>query len=57
MDHLIDPIFQEVNILFVLSFDDNAQWTSYNQYLLPTVEIKDYNFMIDGKKILSTNKK
>ena len=24
-------------------------WTSYKQYYLPTVELKDYNIMIDGK--------
>ena len=30
-------------------FKHNADQTSYNQYFLPTVEIKDYNVMINGK--------
>ena len=34
-----------------MSFKNNGQQESYNQYFLPTVEIKDYNVMIDGKKI------
>ena len=41
LDYLIDPSFQGVNRIFVLSFESNAHWTSYNQYFLPTVEIKD----------------
>ena len=27
---------------------DGNGWESYNQYYFPTVEIKDYNLMIDG---------
>ena len=34
-----------------LLFKNNGQQASYGQYFLPTVEIKDYNVMIDGKKI------
>ena len=41
LDYLIDPSFQGVNRLFVLSFEDEAQRTSYKRYYLPTVEIKD----------------
>ena len=48
---LIDSSFQGVNRLFVLSFENNAQRTSYKQYFFPTVEIKDYNVMIDGKNV------
>ena len=47
LDYLIDPSFQGVNKLFVLSTENEAQRTSYKQYYLPTVEIKDYNVMID----------
>ena len=32
LDYLIDPSFQGVNRLFVLSFEDNAHQTSYKQY-------------------------
>ena len=43
---LVDPIFQGVNRLFVLSFEDEG-WESRKQYYLPTVKIKGYNVMID----------
>ena len=33
----------------VLSFKNVSGWESYQQYDLPTVEIKDYNVMIDGR--------
>ena len=49
LDYLIDPRFQGVNRLFVLSFGNNADSTRYNRYFLPTVTIKDYIVMIDGK--------
>ena len=32
----------------VLSFKNVSGWESYKQYHLPTVEIKNYNVMIDG---------
>ena len=46
---LIDQSFQEVNRLFVLSFEDGRDRESYKKYFRPTVEIKDYNVVIDGK--------
>ena len=49
LDYLTDPSFQGINSLFVLSYEDNANRTSYRQYFLSTVEIKDYNVMIDGR--------
>ena len=49
LDFLIDPNFQEVNRLFVLSFENEAQRISIKQYYLPTREIKNYNSMIDGQ--------
>ena len=44
MNHLINPSFQGVNRLFVLSFENENDRTSHSK-----VEIKDYNAMIDGK--------
>ena len=35
--------------LFILSFKDENGRESYRQYYLRTVEIKDYNVMIDGR--------
>ena len=52
LDYLIDSSLQGVNRLFVLSFENNAHQTSYKRYFLPTVTIKDYNVMIDGKNFL-----
>ena len=50
LDKLIDPSFQGVNRLFVLPFENENNRTSHTEYYLPTVEIKDYNVMIDGRK-------
>ena len=46
---LIDPSFQGVNGFFVLSFKGDDGQKSYKQYYLPTVEIKDYNVVTDGR--------
>ena len=50
-DYFIDPSFQGANRPFALLFENNAHRTSYTQHFLPTVEIKDYNVMIDGKNL------
>ena len=49
LNHLIEPIFQGVNRLFVLAFENDDDRTSYDEYYLPTVEIKDYNIIINGE--------
>ena len=49
LDDLIDPSFQVVNRIFVLSFEINGDRIECTGYLLPKVQIKDNNFMIDGK--------
>ena len=51
LNHLVEPSFQGVNRLFVLAFEDDAQRTGNKRYHLANVEIKDYNFMIDGKNL------
>ena len=48
-DNLVDPSFQGVSRLFVLSFENENDRTSHSTYYLPKVEIKDYNVIIDGK--------
>ena len=48
-NHLVEPSFQGVNRLFVLAFENDDDRTSDEQYYLPTVEIKDYNIMINGE--------
>ena len=48
LNYLIDPIFSNVNRLFVLSFENEDDRTSYYKYYVVSVEIKDYNVLIDG---------
>ena len=50
--YLIDPIFRNINRLFVLSFkngDDDPTRNSFNKYYMLLVEIKDFNALIDNK--------
>ena len=49
--YLIDPTFTNANRLFVLKFknEDEDVRTSFRKYYLPSVEIKDFNVLIDGK--------
>ena len=47
-DYLIDPSFQEVNIFFVLSFENRSNREVHTKYYIPKVEIKDY-VIIDGR--------
>ena len=49
LNHLIDPTFTKVNRLFVLSFENEEDRTSFSKYYVPKVEIKDFNVLIDGK--------
>ena len=49
LNYLIDPTFTDVNRLFVLSFKNEEDRTSFSKYYLPKVEIKDLNVLTDGK--------
>ena len=49
LNYLIDPRLTKVNRLFVLSFKNENDWTSFSKYYLPNVQIKDFNVLIDGK--------
>ena len=50
LNYLIDPIFQGVDRLFVISFEDETQRTNYKRYHVLT-KIKIYNVMIDVQNI------
>ena len=52
LNYLIDPTFNKVNRLFVLSFENEDDRTSYSKYYTPKVEIKYVNVLIDGKSFL-----
>ena len=43
LNRLVDPSFQGVNRLFVLSFENENGRTLHSTYYLPKVGIKDYN--------------
>ena len=49
LNHLVEPNFQGVNRLFVLAFENDDHRTSDKRYYLPTVDIKDYNIVINGE--------
>ena len=49
LNHLIDPTFTNVNRLFALSFENDTDRTSFSKYYVPSVEIKYFNTLIDGK--------
>ena len=49
LNHLVESSFQGINRLFVLAFENDNDRTSNEEYYLPTVEIKDYNVVINGE--------
>ena len=49
VNYLIDPAITNVNILFVLSYENETDRTSFSKYYIPKVEITDFNVLIDGK--------
>ena len=52
LHYLVDPSFQGVYRLSVLSFENNDNGrATYRSYYLPQVETKDHNVMIDGWRI------
>ena len=47
LNYVTDPTFSNVNRLFALSFENEDDRTSYYKYYMSSVEIKDYNVVID----------
>ena len=56
LNYLIDPKFIKVNRLFVLSFKNEEDRTSFSKYYTPKAEIKDFNVSIDGKSFFHAKK-
>ena len=46
---MINPTFTKVNRLFVLSFENENDRTSFSKYYVPIVQIKDLIVLINGK--------
>ena len=49
LNYLKETTFPKVNILFVLTFENEEDKTSFSKYHVPNVQIKDFNALIDGK--------
>ena len=49
LNYLINTTFTKVNRLFVLSFENESDRTSFSKYYVLNVQIKDFNVLIDGK--------
>ena len=49
LNHFVEPSFQGINRLFLLAFENDDDRRSNEEYYLPTVEIKDYNIVINGE--------
>ena len=49
LNYLIDPTFTNVSRLFGLAFENEEDRTSFSEYHVPKVEIKDYNILNDQK--------
>ena len=47
LNYLADLNLEGINRLSMVSFENNAHRESYKNYFLPTMEIKDYNVIID----------
>ena len=50
LNHLVEPNFQGLNRLFVLAFENDTERTRTRRYYIRTVQLKDYNIIINGEK-------
>ena len=50
LNYLVDPTFTYVNRLFVLSFENETDITSFPKYYAPKDETKNFSVLIDGKQ-------
>ena len=52
LNYSIDPTSTKVNRLFVLSFENKNDRTSFSKNFVPDVQIKDFNVLINEKIFL-----
>ena len=57
LNYLIDPTFNKAHRLFVSSFENEENRTSFLKYYIPKVEIKYFNALIDGKSFFDVSVK
>ena len=51
LNYLMDPTFNKVNRLFVLSFENEEDRTSFSKHYTRKVEAKGFNVLVDGKSV------
>ena len=57
LNYLVDPTFTKVNRVFVLSFENENDRTSFSKYYVRSVQTIGYNVLIDRKRFFrNTNK-
>ena len=57
VNYLIDPTFIKIKRLFMLSFEGEVDRISFSKYYTPSVEIKDFNVLIDSESFLGTKQR
>ena len=50
LNYLIGSTFNNVNRLFVLAFENEKDRSSYSKYYMPSIEVKDYNVILDDQE-------
>ena len=50
LNYLIDPAFNKVNRLFLLSFQNEEDRIFFKKCYTPKVELKDFNVLVNGKR-------
>ena len=53
LSYLIAVTFSKHDKLFVLPFENEHDQTSFSKYYTPSVEIKYFNVLIDGKSFFN----
>ena len=54
LNYSIDPTFTKVNRLFILSFENENDKNSFSKNYTPSIEIKDFNVLMDRKNVFDT---
>ena len=54
LNYSIDPTFTKIKRLFVLSFENEDDGTSFSKYYTTKMEIKRFNVLIDGESFIDT---
>ena len=57
LNYLIDRTFNKAHRLFVLSFENEENRTSFLKYYIPKVEMKYFNALMDGKSFFDVSVK